>query len=149
MSSQNNTPDQERVYDLSEEGGAAASGKILILEDEAEFSDLLQEFLEANGFEVACVHNGVEGLRKIMTTDFDAILCDMVMPNLPGDMFYLAVERTKPRLCKRFIFMTGYKAVPKVDAFISKVQGQVLWKPFPMHDLLALVQTVVRQGAMP
>jgi DNA-binding NtrC family response regulator len=147
MSYDNRTPGNDRVYDLSDNGGAPVAGKVLMLEDDNEFSELLKAFLESNSLDVTCVANGVEGLRKIMTTDFDVILCDMVMPSLPGDMFYLAVERTKPHLCRRFIFMTGYKAVPKVDAFIRKVQGLVLWKPFQMQDLMAMVQTVQRQNA--
>jgi DNA-binding NarL/FixJ family response regulator len=91
------------------------------------------------------VPSGVEGLKHIMAVDFHVILCDLVMPNLPGDMFYLAVERIKPQLCKRFIFMTGHGADPKWDAFIRKVRGLVLFKPFPLHDLLAAIHNVLQK----
>jgi len=117
---------------------------VLLLEDEGAFTDILKTYLELNGFSVTCVGNGVEGLRMVMASDFDVIICDMMMPNLPGDMFYVAVERTKPHLCKRFIFMTGYKGEKKIEDFIRKVQGVMLWKPFEMHDLLETMQLVLR-----
>jgi CheY-like chemotaxis protein len=58
-------------------------------------------FLESHSFEVTCVTNGVDGLRKVMSHAFDVILCDLNMPNLPGDKFHLAVERARKQLCRR------------------------------------------------
>src|SRR5438034_11627317 len=92
---------------MSSAATTAAFKKILLLEDDREFATMLRVYLEDEAFKVTEVENGVEGLRKVMATDFDIILCDMLMPNLAGDMFYMAVERTKPQLAKRFIFMTG------------------------------------------
>jgi response regulator RpfG family c-di-GMP phosphodiesterase len=66
----------------------------------------------------------------------------MVMPNFPGDMFYLAVQRARPHLCKRFIYMTGHQDNPKVTKFIEEVRGVVLWKPFKMRLLFDALETV-------
>src|ERR1700683_4966171 len=95
--------------------------KILLLEDDEDFRNIIKEFLELHLYQVVTVRNGVEGVREIMASDFEVILCDMMMPTLPGDMFYLAVERMRPHLCDRFIFMTGYKGDGKVADFIKKV----------------------------
>ena len=121
---------------------------ILLLEDDDQFASILQEFLELYSCKVTRVKDGVEGLRRIVTADFDLILCDMVMPTFPGDKFYIAVERVKPMLCKRFIFMTGHKADPKWDSFIRSVRGLILWKPFQMHDLLIAMRTVFRRSRL-
>ena len=117
---------------------------VLLLEDEGAFTDILKTYLELNGYVISSVSNGVEGLKRVMASDFDVIICDMMMPNLPGDMFYVAVERTKPHLCKRFIFMTGYRGDKKIEDFIRKTNGLMLWKPFEMHDLLDTMQVVLR-----
>jgi hypothetical protein len=61
-------------------------------------------------------------------------------------MFYLAVERTKPHLCKRFIFMTGHRGDPKIDEFIRRVKGLMLWKPFEMYMLTEAIQTVLKKN---
>jgi CheY-like chemotaxis protein len=118
---------------------------ILLLEDDAAFGESLQLFLECHSFLVTRVPNGAEGLRQIATTDFDIILCDMVMPGLPGDQLYLAVERIKPHLCKRFIFMTDHQADPKTDAFIRRMRGLMLWKPFPLADLLTAIAIAAKK----
>ena len=109
-------------------------------------ADLLKDHLGSQGYLVTYVTSGVEGLKLVMMGEFDIILCDMMMPNLSGDMFYLAVERTKPHLCKRFIFMTGHKGDPKIDAFIRKVRGLMLWKPFELHDLQAAITAILKKG---
>ena len=118
-------------------------GTLLLLEDNDELAASLQEFLELYSCKTVRVTNGVDGLRKIMVVDFDVILCDMVMPAFPGDMFYRAVERVKRELCKRFIFMSGHKTDPKWDAFVRQIGGLMLWKPFQMHELVSALQTVL------
>src|SRR5580692_1908237 len=103
--------------------------KILILEDEETVSKFIRFALEPI-HTVVIVGNGVDGVREIQAADFDVIICDMMMPKLPGDMFYFAVQRTKPHLCSRFIFMTGFKDDEKIADFIKKVNGLMLTKPF-------------------
>ena len=116
--------------------GADAKKKVLLLEDDTAFREIMHTFLSENDFDVVGVNNGVEGVHEVLAGDFEIILCDMQMPTLPGDMFYRAVERTKPHLCKRFIFMTGYRGNTKVNEFVSAVSGTVLTKPFHVDDLL-------------
>jgi hypothetical protein len=67
------------------------------------------------------------------------------LPHLSGEQLYQAVERTKPHLCQRFIFMTGHEADPKSDAFIRRVRGLMLWKPFHLADLLTAAQIIRRR----
>jgi DNA-binding response OmpR family regulator len=134
---------EEKTHDMGE---IDLPKKCLLLDDDKDFVDLIGEFLSMKNFQVTSANSGVEGLKKVMADDFDLVICDMVMPNLPGDMFYIAVERTKPKLCKRFIFVTGHKGDPKIDTFIRKVGGLMLWKPFEMHELSTAIQTVLRKA---
>ncbi|MGC8742328.1 MAG: response regulator [Verrucomicrobiia bacterium] len=116
--------------------------KILILDDDQWFTNLLTELLQTQKFQITTVENGVEGLKEVMKTDFDVILCDIMMPNLSGDMFYIAVQKTKPYLCKRFIFMSGHKGNLKVEEFIKGINGVMLWKPFELYQLLEAIRTL-------
>jgi len=113
--------------------------RVLLLEDDDAFQEIMRDFLESHSYEVVAVKNGVEGVREIMAGDFEVIICDMLMPNLPGDMFYLAVERMRPHLCDRFIFITGLRDNCKVTDFIRKVNGTMLHKPFHVDDLLEII----------
>ena len=116
--------------------------KVLLLEDDPHFRNIMTDYLTESGYEVVGVQNGVEGVHEILASDFEIILCDMMMPTLPGDMFYRAVERMRPHLCDRFIFMTGHRGNPKVTDFIHSVSGTMLAKPFQVDDLLELIAFV-------
>jgi two-component system, chemotaxis family, chemotaxis protein CheY len=116
--------------------------KILLLEDDPAFKEIIKDFLSDCGFTVVAVQNGVEGVHEVMGNDFEVILTDMMMPTLPGDMFYRAVERMRPHLCDRFIFMTGHRGAGKVHEFITAVKGTILTKPFHVDDLLEMIAFV-------
>jgi CheY-like chemotaxis protein len=135
----------EKTHDLDRTARLLARKKVLILDDDAEFADLTKLLLEANGYEVDVVYDGVQGIKKIMVNDYAVILCDMVMPNLAGDMFYVAVERVKPHLCQRVVFVTGHQGERKVDEFIRKVRGLVLWKPFKSHVLIETIHALEKK----
>ena len=89
--------------------------------------------------------SGVEGLNEIMKCDFDVIICDMMMPRMAGDMFYLAVTKMKPLLCSRFLFITGYGAEPKINAFLKKTGRQVLIKPVLIERLITAISFMLKQ----
>jgi len=139
-------PVVEKTHDIADVADPAPRRKILILDDDLTLLDLTRLILEKNGYEVDTVSDGVQGIKKILAGDYLVILCDMVMPNLAGDMFYLAVERVKPHLCKRFLFMTGHGGDRKIDEFIRKVRGLILWKPFQSHVLLESIKAVEQKS---
>ena len=120
--------------------------EILVLEDDDQLAATLKVVLESCSYQVTTVQNGVQGLRCIMAEEFDLVLCDMVMPTFPGDKFYLAVERVKPALCRRFLFMTGHRADPKYESFMQEIGGLILWKPFGTRELYAAIQNVLRRA---
>jgi DNA-binding response OmpR family regulator len=137
----------EKTHDLDHVALWAARKKVLILDDDFSFSDLTRMHLEQNGYQVDLAGDGVQGIKKIMVSDYSVILCDMVMPNLAGDMFYVAVERVKPHLCRRIVFVTGHHGDRKVDEFIRSVRGLVLWKPFQPHVLFETILAVEQKAA--
>ena len=135
-------PKREITYEIPDTTEITRPKEILIMEDDVVLAMQLKEALEIKGYVVTVISNGAEGLKKILAADFSIILCDMVMPNFPGDMFYLAVERVRPRLCQRFVFMTGHKGERKIEKFIRRIRGFMLWKPFEMHVLFEAIKVV-------
>jgi DNA-binding response OmpR family regulator len=138
-------PAETKTYDVSDELLPAAR-TILLLEDDLEFADTLKEYLESHNYSVTIAPDGVQGMRRIMEKDFDVIICDLLMPNLPGDMFYVGVERVKPHLARRFIFITGHQNNPTVTEFVKKVRALTLFKPFEMHVLLETILVAIRNS---
>ena len=119
---------------------------ILLLDDDQELADTLKALLEQHNFVVTTASNGADGLREVMAMDFDVILCDLMMPHMPGDMFYLAVQKTKPHLSKRFIFITGHSNNPRVAEFLRKVDGLAVFKPVPTEELVRMISLVLKRG---
>lgn len=119
---------------------------ILLVDDDVELASTLKLLLESRNFVVTAVPSGVEGLREVMDFDFDVIICDMMMPHMAGDMFYLAVQKTKPELCKRFLFVTGHADNPKVEAFLKRVDGTVLFKPVLTDELVRMISLVLQRN---
>jgi len=144
------TPDHEEIatLDVDVEEVAAPVGptlKVLLLEDRDDFREVLRDYLVSCGYQVISVKSGVEGLREIMKQPFDLIICDMMMPQIGGEMFYWAVTRVRPAAGQRFIFFTGHKNNPPIEFFFQRVNATVLFKPFKMSALDSAIRDVFRK----
>ena len=58
--------------------------RILVVDDEPDFCSIVQGQLEKEGYEVELAYNGVEGLEKIRANPPDAIVLDVMMPEMDG-----------------------------------------------------------------
>ena len=59
--------------------------KILVIDDEKSIRNALKEILEYEKFSVDLAENGVEGLEKFNSDDYDIVLCDIKMPEMDGN----------------------------------------------------------------
>ena len=109
---------------------------VLIVDDDLELSSIYRHLLETFNYEVNTAANGKVALEKILSRDVDAIICDLRMPELEGDLFYSTIARVKPYLCRRFIFLTGAADDPKYHSFLNQVKSPVLHKPVHPERLL-------------
>ena len=57
---------------------------ILVVDDEPDFSSIVQSYLEKEGFRVELAYDGVEGLEKVRANLPDAIVLDVMMPEMDG-----------------------------------------------------------------
>jgi len=121
---------------------------VLLLDDDSCFNDVTKLILCERGYTVVSVGNGGEGIREVLGGDFEVVLCDLMMPSLSGDLFYQAVERIRPRLCARFVFMTGLRDDQRTGQFLTEIDSRVLRKPFAAEELLeAVAATAARVRA--
>ena len=122
--------------------GPGPAGRVLLLEDRDNFREVLHDHLVFSSYEVTSVRSGVEGLREIMKGAFDVIICDMLMPQVGGEMFYWAVTRVRPAAVRRFIFFTGHQNNPAINFFFRRVNATVLIKPFKLAELDSVIHGV-------
>ncbi|MHA3772625.1 response regulator [Verrucomicrobiota bacterium sgz303538] len=136
----NSEPGEIAIHKGSDSFNAGAADyhlrRVLVVDDETDILEVLSAIMESQGYVVDKTCRAADALQKVMTCDYDAIVCDMVMPGFPGDKFYMAVSRVKPQLCDRFLFITGYGNDPAIRRFLDELDRPVLAKPIAMDDLL-------------
>ena len=83
--------------------------KILLVDDEAGFAELLRDLLEMDNYEVELAHDGQEGLEKLQTFMPDAIISDVVMPRLSGFEMFKKIKAAPETSRIPFLFITGFQ----------------------------------------
>ena len=119
---------------------------VLIVDDDARLALFFKKLLELHGYEAEVASDGVVALKHVLHHHTDAVLCDLQMPLLEGDLFYATVERVKPSLARRFVFITGLADDPHFHTFVTTVDAPVLQKPVPMEKLVAAVEYVLQRA---
>ena len=116
---------------------------ILLVDDDRQLAGALQWILADQSFLVDVANDGEEALLKIKANQYDAIVCDVMMPRLRGDELYTQASQLRRDLADRFIFITGYAADPKVNLFLTKTGCKYLIKPFPVQVLIDSVKQLL------
>src|SRR3954452_14359455 len=92
---------------------------VLVVDDDKQLASALQWILADENFLVDIAFDGEEALLKVKAHEYDAVICDLMMPRLRGDEFYLKARDLRPDLADRFIFITGFAADPKIAPFLT------------------------------
>jgi CheY-like chemotaxis protein len=116
---------------------------ILLVDDDIGLALMYQELLQEHGYEVTTAADGREALKAIKTGKVDAIICDLSMPELSGDLFYREVGLAYPELVRRFIFLTGNADHPLYERFLRSISAPVLAKPATTERLLENLAAVL------
>src|SRR4051794_15042764 len=113
---------------------------VLVVDDDKQLASALQWILADENFLVDVAFDGEEALLKVKAHDYDAIICDLKMPRLQGDEFYLRAKEIRPALADRFIFITGFAADSNIALFFNKHDVKYLVKPFGIGGLIDCVK---------
>ena len=113
----------------------------MIVDDYKPFVDLLSALLGEEGA-VDTANNGTEGLSKLGTTYYDAIISDVDMPSLDGISFYKEAQKNEPNIRERFIFLTATADDTK-QTFIKENDLHYLKKPIGLNVLQKAVHDIL------
>ena len=110
----------------------AAGARILVVDDEAEVSELLVELLESRGYAVMTAGSAEEALEAMARRPVDLVISDVHLSGASGASLAGDIARRWPQLAHRVILLTG-------DA--SALDGAVpyLQKPFGLDEMLQAV----------
>ena len=130
--------------DKSKQGGRELTLRaILVVDDDQQLATALQWILADENFLVDVAFDGDEALLKVKTHDYDAVICDLKMPHVRGDDFYLQARALRPKLSDSFIFITGYATDPHIRTFLIDQEVKFLVKPFPISGLIHCVKQLL------
>jgi DNA-binding response OmpR family regulator len=113
---------------------------ILVVDDDKQLASALQWILADQNFLVDVAFDGQEAILKLKVNEYDLVICDLIMPGLRGDEFYLKAREARPDLADRFIFITGFGTDPRIHAFLTRHEVKYLLKPFPVEGLIRCVK---------
>ncbi|WP_282053673.1 sigma-54-dependent transcriptional regulator [Maribacter luteus] len=112
--------------------------KILIIEDDTSFAQMLQKFLNRKGYEVEIGFTVKEGKLKLKQTDFDLLLTDLRLPDAEGIELISGLHKNIP-----VIIMTGYAEVSSAVNAMKKGAFDYISKPFTPDAVLTIINTAL------
>lgn len=117
--------------------------QILLIEDDNRLAEMVRDYLGASGFKVTIAADGQKGLDQQRRQQFDAILLDIMLPDIDG----LEVCRKLRANDRTPILMLTAKGEP-MDRIVGLELGadDYLPKPFEPRELLARLKAVLRRG---
>ena len=121
-------------------------GRILIIDDDKVLLETLSEII-APAHDTLPLIDANWALTLIEQGEkFDAILCDLMMPNLGGVEFYSKLQKISPQHCPRVLFLTGGSFTQLTEKFLSQPEIRHCQKPIRNCDLLNELNTIAMQS---
>ena len=113
--------------------------RVLVVDDEPLVASAARRLL-ARAHEVQVAHSGQTALALLETSPFDAVLCDLMMPQMTGMELHARVKARDPALARRMIFMTGGAFTEAAARFVADSRAPCFDKPFDPARLREAVQ---------
>jgi DNA-binding response OmpR family regulator len=114
----------------------AVKRRILIVEDESDFRDLIGHLLSEKGYDVKTAANGEEGLRLYSEVSPDLVLLDVHLPDMTGFEICRKIRAEGPRAATPILICTVRSEVAPVAEGLGSGATDYVIKPFQVNDLL-------------
>lgn len=116
--------------------------KILIVEDEEKIARFIELELIHEGYQVAKVNNGRDGLKMGESGEFDLMLLDVMLPELSG---LEVLRRLRKTIDMPVIMLTARDAVMDKVSGLDAGADDYITKPFSIEELLARVRVALKK----
>ena len=152
VSPQDPVADEAVPIEATEEDAAEAEGggieRILFVEDEIDIQEVTQLALEAiGGFTVEICSSGREALEKAPAFAPDAILLDVMMPDMDGPSTLVGLRDLPETADTPVIFMTAKTQAHEIQHFKDLGALDVITKPFDPITLADQIRTILERKA--
>ena len=119
--------------------------RVLVIEDEPRLAENVARSLrESAGYAVDIAHDGQEGLFMAESNDYDAVLLDLMLPQMGGLQLLRRMRRAGQRAPVLVVTVRDEKE--SVVALLNAGADDYLTKPFDLGELLARTKALIRRG---
>lgn len=117
--------------------------KILLVEDDATLSFIVQDALIREGFDVVCAANGEAGIKLFQTEMPDIIVADVMMPKLDGFEMVRLIRLMAPAI--PVLFLTARTALDDVVKGFELGANDYIRKPFQIMELVVRIKALLKR----
>ncbi|MCK2216080.1 response regulator transcription factor [Actinomadura sp. ATCC 31491] len=120
--------------------------RVLVVDDEPDIAEVLHEVLRQEGWEVRVAGDGAAAVRLAAEFRPDAVVLDVMLPDLDGLEIMRRVRGRLPEVC--VLFLTARDAVEDRVAGITAGGDDYVTKPFSLEEVLARLRGLLRRAGM-
>ncbi len=124
------------------------SGRIAVVDDEPIATEAVRRLLSPP-LSVETFNDPERALEAISREPFDAVVCDVLMPNLNGTELYRRLCERRPEFADRFVFVTAAAFTKTVRTFRATVPARWLDKPYSAKALRDAIADVLARPPRP
>lgn len=117
--------------------------KILIVDDEVQLTDALTIILKNSKYNVDVANSGIEGLEYAMTNMYDAIVLDIMLPEIDGIEILKRIRQNK--INTPIIMLSAKTQISDKVTCLNNGADDYLTKPFSSEELLARLKAITRR----
>ena len=119
---------------------------LLLIDDEAPIRASLREILEYEGHKIAEAATGMDGVLAATKTPFDAIFCDVKMPQMDGlDVLDMLAKK---QVATPVVMISGHGTVETAVAALKKGAYDFIQKPLDLNRVLVTLRNVLEREAL-
>lgn len=119
------------------------AAKILLVDDEEEFIDLMSQRLETRGLKVVTASSGEEAVAIVADKSFDVAVVDLAMPGIDGIETLIKIKEERPDI--EVIMLTGQATVKSGIEAMKHGANDFLEKPVDINVLMEKIWAAKRE----
>jgi two-component system OmpR family response regulator len=120
--------------------------RVLVVDDEPDLAGILSDVLRSEGWEVRVAGTGEEALGAAQDFRPDAVVLDVMLPDIDGLQVLRGLRAQAPGVC--VLFLTARDAVEDRIAGITAGGDDYVTKPFSLEEVLARLRGLLRRAGM-
>jgi DNA-binding NtrC family response regulator len=130
---------------MAEEGDhGTESIRLLIVDDEEGFVNVLSNRLEKRNFQVTKAYTGTQGIQALRKRDFDVAVLDFKMEDMSGIEVLKIFKKMDPDMA--VIMLTGHGSAEAAKEGLELGAFDYLSKPYELEDLIKKLRAAVQRG---